>query len=580
MSPDLKSVKSTKSRAKSSSPPRNKDRYAKQNASPATNGGHGTIRLVKHDSRSRSATRIIDVESNWTTESMDSDSMNDAMATRRSILQCNVNPYELISKSAHNNEFAPLDGDDVYDMHSQKYENLLNSLHDHKVLSANGTSNSMRRDKTTAAAMSQTSTNGDDAYEKYNFSTISTPTVNHSTYGKSPREAKVNALAYAMNNGGKSESSALPCNKSSTSNNKVNEIESVSTSPRVECRTVSMQDPSPIVLQAAAQTATDNCSATIKSILKRPPATATSATNVSNANDTRNVRSIGATVPAAKHLVVRRSPPKKVSTSSTITVPIVHSISPLPSGQNTKNNIHAMATANIQANKGNGRAIASATAAVTAAVAIADGTLRAKQNSGSHFYLPLPQRKKVQFSVEHEVIDENGSIENGDINVSNDAEADVRLTDAAVNVIGESGDHDDDVRVDKIITETAATMTTAATVVSKPKAIYEKVEVNGDDMTVQKGTIVNGHSNHVRDTKKADKGAVMNGAEAKTGKLTIIEYFKYIKLCTVVCAYAWNLRAAPEPCCIPLLTIIRALPCTRAHISIELCVLCARYFGN
>lgn len=541
ISPDPKP--STKSRAKSSSPTRNKDRNAgtKQNASPAANGVLGTLRLTKKDSRSRSATRIIDIESNWTTESMDSDTTVDAMATRRSILQCNVNPYELISKSAHNNEFAPLHGDDVYDMHSQKYENLLNSLHDHKMISIpmNGI-NTMGREQTMTNArpnrtIVQTSSfNDDDAYENVSYSPMTVTTtqvtavVNHSTYAPS-----VKIPPHVKTTTSKSDSSTIPRNRLATNNNRVNgnEHATIATIAAASPRSVSIQETAPSAARpVSAHIIGDNGSATIKSILKRAPASATSAPSVGAPDNNRNVgRPTATTAPSSngvpvKNLTVRRLPPKKVPTSLAVTPTY---------GQNTKNNIHTQIAGNN--NQRNIRSIASATAAVTAAVAIADGTLRAKQMTGAHFYLPLPQRKKVQFSVEHEVIDENGSIENGDINVGTDADADVRLTDVTAN------DRDNVVGcVDK--TTAAATLTTLSattTAASEPKAIgaaaaaatVADVKVNGGgDMTVQRQTFHSGYET-TNGTKDADdESTVTDDTEAKTGERAHFFYYFFLLL--------------------------------------------------
>lgn len=454
LSPDLKSVNATKpakNRAKSSSPVRNKDRYLKQTAVPTTNVGH-SVGTVKNENRSRSATRLVEIESNWT-DSMDSNNANDLASNRRSILQCNINPYELISKTLHNNEFAPMGEDDVYDMHSQKYENLLNSLHSHKIINTNPSiSMSMSRDRSAQKSTTVGSVSSDDTtYEKYNFS----PPV--STY-KSSKENKANVSVTVGN--GRNEPLATPRNASDASPNKTIDTESISTSPRSECRSPPPPEPS---IGAA-----ENGTSTIKSILKRPQVTVANGeeANVNDTTATDGGHALPQNGMPSKNSIARRTP-KRVSTSlATSTVNPVSS----PAVRNTKINIHAMPTANNHAiNKGNNRA---------AVATSTDSNTKVKRNSGSHFYLPLPQRKKVQFLVEHEVIDESKDIQTNGDNVWSDVDGVERLTPAMENGLYETAQ----------------------------KATGENA-VNGD-VTVQKGaeqnsmngTVINGHGN-ARDKK-------------------------------------------------------------------------------
>lgn len=540
--------KSAKSRAKSSSPTRNKDRGSKKSVSSlAANGVLGTLRLAKSDSRSRSATRIVDIESNWTAETMDSDHTADAMATRRSILQCNVNPYELISSAAHHNDYAPLNGhdDDVYDLHSQKYENLLNSLHGSKMMPVVRSAGDKRLSNG-HGNMVMSTIHDEHAYEKVNFmpSTAATSTttvnmvapVNHSTYAADVPLIMPNEI----------DSSTIPRNmtmSNSNNNNNSNKNNDVyqngvngsgnnnAASPRNDTRPVFTKNTTtPMSTVNNNNKSTDKGPTTaIKSILKRVPAPPAK----NQADNQRNA----AKVPngTAKNLTVRRSPPKKVATStvnaSTATSSTTSTASLSNGNQNMKNHLHSIS----------GRSLVSAQTAVTAAVAIADGTLRAKQMNGMNFYMSLPQqqqqRKKVQFSVEHEVIDENGGIENGDIHVGSDNETDVRtLTDVKSNDLG-NGSGNDTIAVRttgetefNMKSSTSSTVTTTA--ISVPKAIDDAVKVNGSDMTVQKEIIHTQQSNesaYANDMKNTDERIVINGAEAKTGN-AIAHFYDYISI--------------------------------------------------
>lgn len=445
LSPDLKAAtrdnaKPAKNRAKSSSPTRNKDRYLKQNPAVPVNG------MVKNENRSRSATRpvaaaaaaaIAEIDSSWT-DSLDTSSMTDGGTARRSILQCSVNPYELISKTLHNNEFSPLGDDDVYDMHSQKYENLLNSLHggnksNNRGNMVNGIGTNATRDRANLKRLStQMNTSVvDNVYEKFNF-----PNSQTSTYSKTPSKEN-DTNTNAMYSPGNMKGEPLAASRVHNIDGKVqsDETESTKTSLRSECggpAIAVVQDPSPAPVQMttlhSASVETGNSSSTIKSILKRPPPPLAAngsdpSTNDKNTDDTGHEMSKNGT--QSKGTVARRSPKKVTATATTI-----FSADQYPAAggtiRNTKINIqHSMAAANNHASKGNQRG-----GVATAANATADGNMKVKRNSGSHFYLPLPQRKKVQFLVEHEIIDENSNIESG--HAAND-NGDGRLTDALVN---------------------------------------------------------------------------------------------------------------------------------------------------
>lgn len=573
MSPDLKSVKPAKNRAKSSSPTRNKDRYLKQQNAMATatanggiaggvvgnGGGGGTVAgrgvgnggaavVVKSDSnRSRSATRTIDIESNWT-ESMDSNGVAaDASSARRSILQCSVNPYELISKTLHNNEFAPLEEDDVYDMHSQKYENLLNSLHGHRFANSANKTNTLGRHKpmqSTKTPVQSVYAPDNNAYEKYNF----TPT-NTSTY-KSSKELKASngqALHTPITNGRPEPPLTSPRNHTTiaqTHDNKTNKIESAVTSPtqKSECRTLVLTvDPSPTVNTISVDTG----SSTIKSILKRPTvaiaqastataAAAAAATATHNPNY-RNGNGIAAAhngTLSKSSSVVRRAAPKKAPTSFATPIVDPASSAGATANRNTKNSIQTPAgTINNDT-------------PVTSAARISDdgsntnnngrsSSMKVKQNSGPNFYLPLPQRKKVQFLVEHEVIiDESRAecSENDDMCVNNDSETDARST-ADTKVNGGVG---------------LTLPNGKPNVMVKPKAIADKIAMYGQHAAVQqqqqqqhKGT----NATRVTNKKSAINGIAEHGSSSadKSGELS-----RQIRINSIFLLLEFYRRSAPE----------------------------------
>lgn len=464
LSPDLKSVnttKATKNRAKSSSPVRNKDRYLKQNAAQIVNVANG-MGTTKSENRSRSATRLVEIESSWT-DSMDSTNAIDMASNRRSILQCNINPYELISKTLHNNEFAPMGEDDVYDMHSQKYENLLNSLHSHKSVNTNSINAPISRDRSAPKSTAVGSVSSDDTtYEKYNFS----PPV--STY-KSAKDNNV-SVSTAIGNG-KNESIVVLRHAPDVPSKPI-AIESISTSPRSECRSPDPPEPSAVI---------ENGTSTIKSILKRPHVTVTNGEET-NVNKSCAVVDAGHALPqngiSSKNSVARRTP-KRVSTSLTTT-----GMNPVtsPVVRNTKNNIHTVPTTNNHAGKGNNR--------VSVATSTDNGT-KVKRDSESHFYLPLPQRKKVQFLVEHEIIDESNNMEmNGD-NGWTGVDAAERLTPATENSLYET-------------TKKA----------SGDNAVNGDVaQHKGAEQNSLNGTLINGHE---------------NARDKKTGKLLFIHFYSCI----------------------------------------------------
>lgn len=119
LSPKLNSVNSNskdtlRNRTKSSSPSRSRSRTRKRSQSPKENS-------IK-ENRSRSASRSKTSHELWM------DQIEPSPGGRRSILQYEVNPYDLISKNSAS-EFSPVhDYDYELSFHSKKYENILNPL--------------------------------------------------------------------------------------------------------------------------------------------------------------------------------------------------------------------------------------------------------------------------------------------------------------------------------------------------------------------------------------------------------------------------------------------------------------------
>ncbi|XP_055631521.1 uncharacterized protein LOC129771664 [Toxorhynchites rutilus septentrionalis] len=133
-SEQTKSVKSTikdklRGRAKSTSPSKGRSRTDKRTPSPS--GGKGS------NSRSLSASRNgtnnnKELKDCWVEPEEVPIVEPETTVTRKSILRCDINPYDLISLSSGlNNEFSPTSETDDYDLsiHSQKYENLLDTLY-------------------------------------------------------------------------------------------------------------------------------------------------------------------------------------------------------------------------------------------------------------------------------------------------------------------------------------------------------------------------------------------------------------------------------------------------------------------
>ncbi|XP_065086428.1 uncharacterized protein RhoGEF64C [Ochlerotatus camptorhynchus] len=130
-----KSVKSSikeklRGRAKSTSPSKGRSRADKRAVSPTGSKSSGSRSLsANRGSASNKGFKDCWVEPEEIPPMIE---MQEAGAARRSILRCDINPYDLISLSSGlNNEFSPTSGTEDYDLsvHSQKYENLLDTLY-------------------------------------------------------------------------------------------------------------------------------------------------------------------------------------------------------------------------------------------------------------------------------------------------------------------------------------------------------------------------------------------------------------------------------------------------------------------
>ncbi|XP_062710125.1 uncharacterized protein LOC109399288 [Aedes albopictus] len=128
-----KSVKTSikeklRGRAKSTSPSKGRSRVDKRAVSPTGSKSSGTRSLSASRGGKDKGFKDCWVEP----EEIPLVDSEDPGAARRSILRCDINPYDLISLSSGlNNEFSPTNGSEDYDLseHSQKYENLLDTLY-------------------------------------------------------------------------------------------------------------------------------------------------------------------------------------------------------------------------------------------------------------------------------------------------------------------------------------------------------------------------------------------------------------------------------------------------------------------
>ena len=396
VSPELQPVnnvlKSSKNRAKSSSPSRSRSRTRKRTPSPKR----------QYDTRSRSASKKDDSIASCTGGNHNEWVMSDAtdMASgRRSILQCDLSAYELISKISHNSEFSPLCDDDLYNMHSQKYENILNQSNSDRL---EVTALAGQRIKLSGGHHHPSSQYG-DVVDQFVYEKINNFTNNHS----SNKDADQNQ--HTIRNGNLSPT--RPPRRKHDNNPQSNNLISSSSSNSSSSSSSSIENESPetslqneYVLTAATlshiskdMTPTN----TIKSILKRPPSLtvppSTAATTPSTTTTTI-ITSSTISIPSSYLTVDAKKDNKSSPNSMTQTSHKIMS-KPMPPATTAAivavDNISSSRNATMNKLISNNNSISSN-----------DCKEKDKRNSGSLFYLPMPQRKKVQFLVENEIIND------------------------------------------------------------------------------------------------------------------------------------------------------------------------------
>lgn len=349
---------SSKNRAKSSSPSRSRGRSRKRTPSPRN--------YVAGEHRSRSVSRK---NSNAWLNETEVDAA--AAGNRRSILNCDLNAYELISKISHNNEFAPMADDDMYNMHSQKkYENVPAALGGTvKVTStdilditalAGQRMNFSGSNK--LCTMQQEDDNNQFVYEKFNY-----PSIDYDTKDLSPvRPPRLQRKPDLDTSG------------------ELQESENTSeTSPKSEF-VLTQASLSHISSDMSTSNIQTSC---IKSILKRPPSVS------SDSSDTLTIN----TATGGHHN-------NKVNKQ-----PMVYAKNILKTTTLATDNKMAKGKITISMAKNSTQVHHNISSSNNSSIVNAQANLniKEKRNSGSHFYLPMPQRKKVQFLVENEIIYDN-----------------------------------------------------------------------------------------------------------------------------------------------------------------------------
>lgn len=356
----LKSSTTSKNRAKSSSPSRSRSRTRKRTPSPHRH--YGAV-----ENRSRSASR-----SNSWLKDTDIEVASNAAASRRSILQCDLSAYELISKISHNNEFSPLGDDDMYSMQSQRYENYLSPSYQQ---------NNDSPAEIAAIGGQRINISGgvkfsellDDTSDMYAYEKLSYPA---SDLSDTASQKSSSSSSIRRKNDAISPVRPPRSTRSHGSSGVTVEIKSpaIETSPKSEFVLTNASLSHISGEMAAAQQQVH----IIKSILKRPPPSISSSEPSSIDDYDANVRTAN---------MYHKKLPK---TSASVDNKIAKGKVSISLGRNAIA-VAAAAIASSNNNNNNSNAIGD----------------KEKRNSGSHFYLPMPQRKKVQFLVENEIIYDN-----------------------------------------------------------------------------------------------------------------------------------------------------------------------------
>lgn len=326
---------SNKNRAKSSSPSRSRSRTRK--SSPASS-------KVSNNSESRSRSVSRNNIKEWNDNEVDTG--------RRSILQCEVNAYELISKISHNNEFSPADDEYKYDdvqIRDKASELNVTELAGQRIR-LSGTMNNLTHEDVDTFIYEPITMTDDPNYEDNYFQNLSSPkhSDDHSLPTRPPRKNQDTSNSISI----------------------LTENESTETSPKSEYMLTSA------TLSHISTDVISNYPAhTIKSILKRP---------LSSPSQTPAIEHIK---PKPSTLMLaHKNRPK--STSSLVDNTIANGkINIVPSATKTIMNVVDYKNINFQDRE----------------------KRNSTSSSGSQFYLPMPQRKKVQFLVENEIIHDDNT---------------------------------------------------------------------------------------------------------------------------------------------------------------------------
>lgn len=357
----LKSSTTSKNRAKSSSPSRSRSRTRKRTPSPQRH--YGAV-----ETRSRSASR-----SNSWLKDTDMEVASAAAANRRSILQCDLSAYELISKISHNNEFSPLGDDDMYSMQSQRYENYLSPSAQQNIDSPAEIA-AIGGQRINISGGVKFSELLEDTNDMYAYEKLCYPASEHSDTAsqKSSSSSSIRRKNDAISPVRPPRSTRQHGSGDITVENKSPVIE---TSPKSEFVLTHASLSHISGEMAAAQQQVH----IIKSILKRPPPLPSSSISSSESS---SIDEYDANVRAAT--MYHKKLPKTSASSDNKTAKGKVSIS---LGRNAMSVAASIASSSNNNTNANGD--------------------KEKRNSGSHFYLPMPQRKKVQFLVENEIIYDN-----------------------------------------------------------------------------------------------------------------------------------------------------------------------------
>lgn len=379
---------------KSSSPTRGRSRSRRR--SPT---GYESVRSVQIN---RSHSDL------WIQENQSSMDMTTKVASsaNRSILYYNLNPYDLISKTSHNNEFAPLSESELCNMeldhYSRKYEDILN----------NRTKPLTNKTKDTITMNHRIRTTNQD-HPKNKKSPMNTNNGNEKPMMANDNDWSSNyeLMERTVSN----TSTPLKKNQSIESVNKVQDqpkrpprtkrsdsttsydVKKQSTADRKDMTPSSTVPVSTDLSRPPKIKITANQVNNIKSILKRPTSAVivdyTPTTSLVQ-NDTgvkMNTAQMNTTMKnqLIDTVLLANSDHNKISKLEIMKI----NCNEIGGGKSSNNTI--CNGSNIKNHKIN-------------AVNNNDGICQTKSSSSSsQFYVPMPQRKKVQFQIENTIIEDN-----------------------------------------------------------------------------------------------------------------------------------------------------------------------------